>query len=777
MLAAMALGAFLPLAAQSITGKVTDEQGAPLAYANVVALSLPDSAFVAGTISSEDGSFAFDVAEQGKLIRLSSVGYETYYAQRADRMGTIALQPFTDMLGEVVVRATLPKTRMKGDAMLTTVAGSVLEKAGSMNQLLDRIPNVTAQNGEIEVFGRGTPEIYINGRKMTDAMELERLNSDDIKSVEVITNPGARYSASVKAVIRITTKRVQGDGFGFDAQASFLHNNYTKWDETGRFNFNYRKKGFDLTGTLYLSNATGCDPKLFDQYTQLGENTYIQQSDIYSQYHSLNPYGKLALNYMFNPNHSVGVNFSYDYSDNVGGEEDSWLDMNSRVYENGQLTETSLSHITNDDLTKSMHGNLYYAGKVGDWSIDFNTDWYWNKNDNPQDTEESYQEVGQEAQAQTIRTQTLTRSRLIASKLVLTTPLWGGELGFGGEYSHSQRKNTYTVLPAGIIDDDRSRIEEGMASAFVDYSRTLGPLNLNAGVRYEHIDFDYYEDDRYMDEQSRIFDNVFPSVTLSAKVGEVDMQLGFATDVDRPSYWQLRSSVLYANRYTYETGNPLLTPEMSNNLNLGVSWKWINLNAVYSHVKDPILTITGPYSDDNPQVSLLRLVNGDAYDKLSASLTLQPTFGIWTPSLTAAVEKQWYDLTLPGGSRMRRPVGTFRFNNTFDTKWVTFSVLMNAATRGDDENIRVEEGFFRTDLSLYREFLKKSLTVQLSVNDLFRSGTFPFTMYTVGDSMTQGTRLDRYAQRNISLTVRYKFNVAKSKYKGSGAGQSQMQRM
>ena len=214
ILTAVGLVALISLNAQNITGKIVDEQGEPMGFANIVALSLPDSAFVSGTISKEDGTFACEVEEKAELLRFSSFGYVTYYAPRKSDMGIVNLQPSTEMLGEVVVKGTLPKTHMKGDAMVTGVAGTVLEKAGSMEQLLDRIPNVTAYGGEIEVFGRGTPEIYINGRKMTDAMELERLSSDNIRNVEVITNPGARYSASVKSVIRITTKQIEGEGFG-----------------------------------------------------------------------------------------------------------------------------------------------------------------------------------------------------------------------------------------------------------------------------------------------------------------------------------------------------------------------------------------------------------------------------------------------------------------------------------------------------------------------------------------------------------------------------------
>lgn len=766
--AVIGLMAFMGVQAQNVTGKIVDEQGAPLGFTNIVALSLPDSAFVTGTISREDGTFSFEVAEKGTLLRFSSIGYDTYYAQRKGDMGAVGMQSSAEMLGEVVVKSTLPKTRMKGDAMVTGVAGTVLEKAGSMEQLLDRIPNVTAYDGEIEVFGRGTPEIYINGRKMTDPMELERLSADNIRNVEVITNPGARYSASVKSVIRITTKQVEGEGFGFDARALFNYGRYTQWDETGRFNFNYRKGGLDLIGMLYMSNTTGLDYKTLKQYTYL-DKTWVQTNELYGEMHRINPYGKLALNYMFNPNHSIGVNFSYDRYPSG----DPWMDMTSTVCRDKELIETSSSNLLQTEQETIMQANFYYTGKIGEWGIDFNSDWYWNKEDTPISTVEKYQETGQEPQSQTIETETVKRSQLIASKLVVSAPLWDGKLEFGGEYSYSKRKTTYTVLPVGFIEDDHSRIQEGMASAFIEYGRQIGPINLLAGLRYENINFDYYEDEKYIAEQSRVFNNVFPSLSLSATLGGIDFQLGYATDVNRPSYWQLRSSVLYANRYTYETGNPFLLPQINNNLNFGVAWKWLSLNAVYSHISDPITSYSDTYKDD-PSVTLLQTINGNAYDQVHTSLTLQPKVGIWSPSLTMAVTKQWYNMEIHGGKSVSNPMGTFRFNNTFDTKWVTLSILMNAATEGNRENTRMEKGMFRTDLSLYKSFLKDCLSVQFDVRDLFQSGRAPMTIYS---GAKRSMYYSQKSEREMRITLRYKFNVAKNKYKGSGAGQGQLRRM
>jgi len=154
------------IAAQTVSGKLIDENKQPLPYANVVLLTLPDSTFVTGTVTAEDGTFSLNTTTPNQLVRISSIGYNTVYKPvQPANLGVIQLTSDTQQLGEVVVKADLPKTRVKGDAMVTTVAGSILENAGTGNDLLNKIPGVSANEGDIKVFGAGTPEIYINGRK------------------------------------------------------------------------------------------------------------------------------------------------------------------------------------------------------------------------------------------------------------------------------------------------------------------------------------------------------------------------------------------------------------------------------------------------------------------------------------------------------------------------------------------------------------------------------------------------------------------------------------
>ena len=277
---ALCLSAMTQMMAQNITGKVMNTKGEPLAFANVVLLNRTDSAFVKGAVSGEDGSFVIDSSCNGGIIKVTSVGYKTVCKDcEGENVGIIKMEEDSNMLGEVVVKSSQPKTILKHGGMTTTVAGSVLEKAGTMEHLLDRIPKVSAQNGSIEVFGRCEPVIYINGRQMRNRSELDRLHSDNIKSVEVITNPGARYAASTRAVIRITTKKIQGDGFGFDASTTGEYDEKKNFGGFGQLNMNYRKNGLELGAYAFGARQYQPDNKDLQQKTYL-DKTWNQKSEI-----------------------------------------------------------------------------------------------------------------------------------------------------------------------------------------------------------------------------------------------------------------------------------------------------------------------------------------------------------------------------------------------------------------------------------------------------------------------------------------------------------------
>lgn len=754
--------------AQSITGKIVDEQGNAIQFANVAMLQSKDSVFVKGVVSDENGSFILNTPHQNGIVKVTCIGYRTVFLNVTDdNLGVIVLKEESMTLGDVIVKSSLPKSKLKNGAVITTVAGSILEKTGNIYNLLDRIPNVTTQNGKINIFGIGEPVIYINGKKVRDNTELDRLNPDEISTVEVKQNPGAQYASNVKAVIRINTKKRTKDGFGFETRTFGKNDENSRIGGYEQLNINYQKKGLETFTVLKIKDAESSIKQDLVQNTYV-DNVWHQRNDIKGSIRNRQLYCGLGVNYQISKNSFIGASFNFNRMFNKAVSN-----IATTIYKDYAFTEESASDIAKPGNMSLASSNVYYMGKIGIVDINFNTDWLWDKDFSKVNTLERYQEYGGDWQDKAVHTKTNTKNELFASKLTLTLPFWKGQLSFGGEYSNTNRNSSYDVQPMGLLDKQDNRIKEGMASVFCDYTRKFGQLRVLAGIRYENTDFNYYEEGKRIPEQSKRYGNLLPSLSLSLPVGKTQMQLSYGATIKRPSYYDMRSGIGYDNRYTYESGNPFLVSEISRNINYMVSYKWLMAEGIYTHVSDPIVMLTQSYKD-NPNIALIQNVNWKPYNRIGASLSASPKFGIWHPSLRFHFFKQWFDMETHGGHGLDNPKITVRFDNTIDTKFCTISLLLTAQTKGDDETSYMYRNYFSSNLSIYKSFLKGKMVVFFYANDLLGTGNMHSKMYS--GSMREIIHHD-YSISEYSLTIRYRFNVAKKKYKGTGAGQSQKSRM
>lgn len=754
--------------AQSITGKIVDEQGNAIQFANVAMLQSKDSVFVKGVVSDENGSFILNTPHQNGIVKVTCIGYRTVFLNVTDdNLGVIVLKEESMTLGDVIVKSSLPKSKLKNGAVITTVAGSILEKTGNIYNLLDRIPNVTTQNGKINIFGIGEPVIYINGKKVRDNTELDRLNPDEISTVEVKQNPGAQYASNVKAVIRINTKKRTKDGFGFETRTFGKNDENSRIGGYEQLNINYQKKGLETFTVLKIKDAESSIKQDLVQNTYV-DNVWHQRNDIKGSIRNRQLYCGLGVNYQISNNSFIGASFNFNRMFNKAVSN-----IATTIYKDYAFTEESASDIAKPGNMSLASSNVYYMGKIGIVDINFNTDWLWDKDFSKVNTLERYQEYGGDWQDKAVHTKTNTKNELFASKLTLTLPFWKGQLSFGGEYSNTNRNSSYDVQPMGLLDKLDNRIKEGMASVFCDYTRKFGQLRVLAGIRYENTDFNYYEEGKRIPEQSKRYGNLLPSLSLSLPVGKTQMQLSYGATIKRPSYYDMRSGIGYDNRYTYESGNPFLVSEISRNINYMVSYKWLMAEGIYTHVSDPIVMLTQSYKD-NPNIALIQNVNWKPYNRIGASLSASPKFGIWHPSLRFHFFKQWFDMETHGGHGLDNPKITVRFDNTIDTKFCTISLLLTAQTKGDDETSYMYRNYFSSNLSIYKSFLKGKMVVFFYANDLLGTGNMHSKMYS--GSMREIIHHD-YSISEYSLTIRYRFNVAKKKYKGTGAGQSQKSRM
>lgn len=523
------------ISAQTVSGKLIDENSQPLPYANVVLLSLPDSTFVTGTISGEDGTFSLSTTAEKQLVRISSIGYNTLYRPtQPANMGVIQMTTDTQILGEVIIKGNLPKTRIKDDALVTTIQNSPLAHAGTANDVLGRVPGVIKNGESIEVLGKGSPIIYINGRQMRNASELDQLSSASIKDVEVITTPGAQYDASVNSVIRIKTVKPVGEGFGFNSRTVLGMAHYIYGLE--ELNFNYRKNGFDLFGMLEYDNNRD------RQNNTMVQNTYskslINQATSSRRFNQSQLYaGKLGMNYMFDERHSLGFIYDFSYRPTTT-RNDSYTSLSV-----DELLENELTTADTTDLRNRQHlVSGYYNGSWGKWQLDVNADVLWNN----QDKDQLVNEMATDTDNRIFSTDNQVDSRLYAAKAVVSRPLWNGKLSFGTEWSFIRRTNLYTSQESFINDSD-TKLNEDNGAGFVELSQRFGKVTAMVGLRYEHMDSRYYEGGKKMEEQSRTYDNLFPSVMVSFPVRDVRMRVNYTRKITRPAFSQLNGNVQYIN--------------------------------------------------------------------------------------------------------------------------------------------------------------------------------------------------------------------------------------
>ena len=776
-----------------IKGTVLTPEGEPMSFVNVVLLNA-DSTFVQGATSDETGSFNIETAVNDGILKISSIGYKTLYMKMSDYRGEIKMQEDTKMLDEVTVKAQLPKTKLTGNSMVTAIQGSVLEKSGTAKEMLAKVPGMTQKGDDLEVLGKGAPVFYINGRKVTDKEELKRLRSEEIKDVEVITNPGAMYDATVSAVVRIKTIRRQGTGFGYDLDLSDNSDlRYGYNDPSATLNLRYRHKSFDVFGMINYWKWDGIqDSDPYQQSYLKDKNgnlkTIVQDMHFRHDTQSQGMNYNLGFNWQLAENHSIGMRF--ETKDIIKTRMSMTAKTSVRQWmvskEDEVLSEES--HSTQDGRHKApynVQGNAYYNGTVGKLGIDLNLDFISYKTLDTEDIDEMNNSI-----ASKMNSDNHNKSYMVADKLVLSYPIWKGQLKAGTEMSYVRRKAQYQIsnipLPAS-----QSEVKERNIAAFAEYAVAIPKAGyFSAGLRYEHVGFDY-EDLLHTEKAISRYDNdLFPSFSWANQWGAVQASLSYSYKTMRPDFQMLDESIFYINSYSLQQGNPTLKNEKNQQIGLNLHWKFLNLYTSYNRIDDGINNWSFLYDSGNPDddmqgVILIKTINLENPIRVkSAYLSANPTFGCYSPNWTVGFQQYKMNNTLVDpreatGQRevkYHRPMFIMDLNNTFRLKhsW-QLEANLNAVSHGDYMNMRITSDTWNLGFTVQKCWLKNdALCLRASLYDALNKTASNVEM-DCGYYLLQQKSVNNRQRLNISL--RYTFNAQQSKYKGTGAGKETAGRM
>ena len=753
-----------------LTGTIIDENRQPVPYANVYLLHPSDSTVIGGGVSNEAGVFVIPYEQATVLVRISYVGYKTVYRLcNNEQVGTIQMKPETMTIKGVVVTGERPKVQLQGNALVMNVEGTVMERMGTAEDVLSRVPTISKKGDVFEILGKGVPLIYLNNRKLTDLQELRNIQSDNIKNVEVIQNPGARYDASVNAVIIIHTKRAAGEGLGVELSS---------WSRKGhgfanneRINLTFRTGKMELFANLFGAYNKRWEKGEFEQ-TVFADTLWVITNNQKNKVH--NPFleGRFGFNYQLDDNNSFGGFYqnTYDYVK-------TWSDYDDDLLADGSMYD----HLQNSSVNRAEGApkhqvNLYYTGKIGKLAIDFNADYTYRNQRN----RNQQQELSDEYDDRDVNTYALTRSRLMAEKLFVTHPIGKGQIEVGEEYTNTRWNSSFENKEGYIANSNNEQHEQAIAP-FIELRQQIGRFQLAAGLRYEHVTSEYFVGGIRRDDQSRTYDDFFPSVSLSTSVKNVQLSFSYAKRTRRPSYWQLSSDVIYENRLNMQTGNPYLKPIKYHNVNAMVMWKWLYLNTNFSHCVDPIL-YTAESLESDSKVNLVTYKNYNHADWLTITLGAQKNIKLghevtWTPQYNISLMKPWFKADFLGEQKsFSQPMLSLQLGNivSFPYDWLV-QADFNMHTHGNsgaNANFDCTNPIF--SLSVSKDFFKRRLNIKLSGNDLFNGAINRFTLYS---NRMMFRKMEDNDSRCVTLSLRYRFNVTPSKYKGSGAGNAEKNRL
>ena len=745
-----------------VIGHIVDESGQPIEFVNI---SLYNEGFINGGVSNENGDFVIPCKAQRITLKVSYIGYKTVERNvSVGNVGIITLQPETYMVKGVEVKGEIPQYKMTSGGMTVDVQHSILHDVGTADDLLSMLPLVKARNGKYEVLTKGEPEIYINNKKVRDPIELKQLKSADVKSVDIITAPGAKYNAEVNAVIRIKTLKTQGDGLSLMASTQTWKNN--KWNNYDDLTLKYRTGGMEAYANVALDNGHYSNDQNIDQELHISKDLFNVHAElpVRSSWTQLDY--QAGLSYDFNTDHSIGLSFSSQK--NFYNRFSS--DMEQRYLKNGTFDgDVRLLTDIREKDKPVWELNTYYIGKIGKLGIDLNATWLQRESED----NNNQQELSQEYSNRTITTQTKDKNTMVAGKLVLDYPVWKGVLS-GGSEATSTKSQGHNLNQENIIPESDTEMKEKNIAAFAEYELQLGQWHLNAGLRFEHVSADYTSFGIRQEEPSRTYNDWFPNLSAAWQKGKWGTQLSYSKRITRPPYNMLTSMVVYDSRILYEGGNPLLRPSVRHSIDFNLTYSWLTFVTGFTREND-FFTHVGNIYDEAKEIAIFQPDNFDHQDRVYATIVASPKLGFWQPQATLHYYQQMFDAERYGApKKLNKPEFSARLQSWFVIDPTAKALLDISYTGSNHWGFMYRGSNFMVNARLQKSFLKGQLSATLYANDIFRTAKNKVTTYyAIGQ-----TAQDIYTYTQcVGLTLSYNFNASSSKYRGTGAGNEEKGRL
>lgn len=745
---------------QNYKGVVVDREKKPLDVVSVVVFNDRDTTEQIYANTFPGGQF--DITLQKKngnkySAYFLSVGYRDLYVE-LDKLGdTVVMRNNSVHLDDVVVKGKRDVSTSLGvsGGILYDVSNTYLSDLGSSTQLLSFIPGVRAEDdGTVSILGtQGDVEIYINNRKMQDKDKLLSIKSEDIKSVEVLRSPGARYKGA-SAVILIRTSRPLD---GFSSMVSAEYSQYNKKDNyfTPKAEFEFKKDKITLSAAYRYSqnksSTTTLNDRNIDNSLVPGNWAFKENSVVNNKYG--NHWYTASIDYQINEKNTVNLEYSGNVndSDNDGVNDQGVYSGDNRMFLN-KLSNSQKDNV----LGNRVH--LYYRGDFSPkFNMEFNADYSHRKTKN--DIFNRWEESGDSGSSTQEFNQISDRkSSAVTAELLFTNVLGDRHtLNYGVEYSYLMDDNNNRIVPLQPgMTDTRYKLNSHYLTTITEYKVRIGDMwNLSMGANYMYNRLE-------STSSTQNFHNVKPylSVMYYNPEKNLGVNASFNYDVVQPDAGMLDDMTeTYISPYEKKVGNSSLKNMSYFSGFVVVTIKKVAVGAMYMYSGNAIMDYSTVSDNGGKPLITSKPINiTKPLNQVGLLASYSNQIGFWSPNINimgfyTRIEAQYLenDTYVNDGF-----MGALWFANNFKLP-KNFSINLNfygmtPSITGTGKS----NGYYALNMSVEKRFLDDKLRVSLYGNGLLANKKNITTSRAYG--IIGNDEVFRSSYRSVGINVSWRFN-------------------
>jgi len=724
----------LQLSGQSIEGKIADLNNENIFYATAALYNVSDSTLVKAESTDINGVYKITGIKEGKYyLDINMLGYESKRIDNIEISGIktvrhdISLSEDSQLLSAIEIKEKLPLLEQKADKLIVNVADNITNTSGSLLDVMKKVPGMIVVQDRLSMAGSGTPTILLNG-KSTQYMDVQSLlrdmPGDNIKKVEIIHQPGAEYEAAGSGpIINIVLKK--NSLFGTNGSVTVGVGKGELWDYTTGLNLSHYEGAFNITGGIgYSKNAWIDELLLVRRLSNIAEGVNGTYDQVNRDAATPTTYrGNVRMDWDVTEKHRVGMEAKYYNNDNA------------RIARN--VTEVDLSAISQQDYTLTTENDIdrswnyksinpYYIFEIDTAGQKLELDFSLAQFD--RDGVNTLSTVS--TKSAFIDQQRYTQpgvNDILASSIDYTLPLSKlFELKTGVKYSHadldnnliSENRDAAGNWVNNTAQSNQYLFTEKIYATYGKMSWKKNDWSGTAGLRYEKSES--IGNSITLDSiQIRDINQLFPSVSVSRKLGVLTPTVAYSYRIDRPRYSTLNPFVYYIDPFTSERGNPNILPELTHSAKFTLAYEGQPFfNIEYKNSNNAIVEVT--QQETTSEEAFKTDINFDDREVWSGSLFFPLDM---IPGISGGYGGVILTQTSFNSNYIEGVFDRSKFNTTafiqmeMNLPWDVNAELGGWYTSGQQEGIFRSEYLFGTSLGLSKKVLNNKGKISFGVED------------------------------------------------------------